>query len=154
MSQEKKYKMDIEKIKSDFPILQRKVHGKRLVYLDNASTTQKPKQVLQAMHDFYVYSNSNVHRGTNTLSDEATFAYEEAHKTVAKFVNAYSWKEVIFTKNTTEAMNLIAYSYGMSFLKPGDEIILSEMEHHSSLVPWQQIAKKVGAVVKFIPLLL
>ena len=142
-----------EHIKEDFPILRRKIHGKRLVYLDNAATTQKPSVVLQAMDRFYLVFNANVHRGANTLAEEATIGYEQAHHAVAKFVNAKSWKEVIFTKNTTEAMNLLAYSWGLNFLKQGDEIILSQLEHHSSLVPWQQIAKKTGAKILYIPLL-
>ncbi|MBS3128496.1 cysteine desulfurase [Candidatus Woesearchaeota archaeon] len=145
--------MNVEKIKQDFPILQRKINGKRLVYVDNAATTQKPSSVLKAMDRYYLFFNANVHRSPNTLGEEATIAYENAHKAVAQFINARSWQEVIFTKNTTEGMNLLAYAYGMNFLKQGDEIILSEMEHHSSLVPWQQIAKRTGAKVKYIPLL-
>lgn len=148
---QKQQSIDVEKIKKDFPILQRKINNKSLVYLDNAATTQKPNAMIQAMDRYYLFFNANVHRGANTLGEEATLAYENAHKAVARFINACSWEEIIFTKNTTESINLIAYSYGLSFLKKGDEIILSEMEHHSSLVPWQQIAKKVGAQVKYIP---
>ncbi|HLC72974.1 MAG TPA: cysteine desulfurase [Candidatus Nanoarchaeia archaeon] len=135
-------------IKKDFPIFQRKIHGKPLVYLDSASSSQKPKQVIQTLSDYYEKMHANIHRGVYTLSEEATLAYEDAHRKVARLINA-KFKEIIFTKNTTESINLLAYSLGLE-LKKGDEILLTEMEHHANLVPWQQIAKRVGAVVKFI----
>ncbi len=135
-------------IKNDFPIFQRKIHGKPLVYLDSAASSQKPKQVIQALSNYYEKMHANIHRGIYTLSEEATLAYEDAHRKVARLINA-KFKEIIFTKNTTESINLLAYSLGLE-LKKGDEILLSEMEHHANLVPWQQIAKRVGAVVKFL----
>lgn len=128
----------------DFPIL------KKVIYLDNASTTQKPRQVLEAMKRYYEEENANVHRGVYRLSLLATMAYERAHEVVAKFINA-KFEEIIFTKGTTESLNLLAYSWGKK-LKAGDEIVLTQMEHHSNLVPWQQVAKERGAVLKFIPL--
>ncbi len=135
-------------IKEDFPIFKRKIHGKPLVYLDSAASSQKPRQVIQALSDYYEKTHANIHRGVYTLSEEATLAYEDAHRKVARFINA-KFKEIVFTKNTTESINLLAYSLGLQ-LKKGDEILLTEMEHHADLVPWQQIAKRVGAVVKFI----
>ena len=135
-------------IKEDFPIFKRKIQGKKLVYLDSASSSQKPKQVIQALSNYYEKMHANIHRGIYTLSEEATLAYEDAHRKVARLINA-KFKEIIFTKNTTESINLLAYSLGLE-LKKGDEILLTEMEHHANLVPWQQIAKRVGAVVKFI----
>ncbi|MBI1973057.1 cysteine desulfurase [Candidatus Woesearchaeota archaeon] len=135
-------------IKNDFPIFKRKIHGKPLVYLDSASSSQKPRQVIDTIKDYYEKTHANIHRGVYTLSEEATLAYEDAHRKVARFINA-KFKEIIFTKNTTESINLLAYSLGLE-LKKGDEILLTEMEHHSNLVPWQQIAKRVGAAVKFM----
>jgi len=132
--------MDTEKIRKDFPILNVKVHGKPLVYLDNAATTQKPKQVIGAVKDYYENYNANIHRSIHKLGEEATAAYEGAHKKVSDFINA-AFEEVIFTKSTTESLNLLAYSL-TSDLKPGDEIVISEMEHHSNFVPWQQLAIK------------
>ncbi|MBS3144757.1 cysteine desulfurase [Candidatus Woesearchaeota archaeon] len=137
-----------KEIKNDFPIFKRKIHGKSLVYLDSASSSQKPKQVIEALSNYYEKMHANIHRGIYTLSEEATLAYEDAHRKVARLINA-KFKEIIFTKNTTESINLLAYSLGLE-LKKGDEILLTEMEHHANLVPWQQIAKRVGAVVKFI----
>ena len=141
--------LNVEQVREQFPILQRKIHGKPLVYLDNGATTQKPLAVLAAMDEAYRNSYANVHRGLHQLSMEATEAYEQAHAKVAQFINATP-EEVIFTKGTTESLNLLAYSLG-STLKAGDEILLSEMEHHSNLVPWQAVAQRTGAVLRFIP---
>ncbi|MBI3033133.1 cysteine desulfurase [Candidatus Woesearchaeota archaeon] len=140
---------NIERIRKDFPVLKRKVHGKPLVYLDNAATTQKPRIVIKAMNDYYEQFNANIHRGIHTLSEEATLAYEESHKKTADFINASS-DEIIFTKNTTESINLLAYSLAQQ-LKKGDEILITEMEHHSNFVPWQQMALKYGFKLNFIP---
>jgi cysteine desulfurase/selenocysteine lyase len=141
-----------DKVRIDFPLLHQEVNGKPLVYLDNAATSQKPKFVINALRDYYQEYNSNVHRGAHTLSGRATDAYEAARDKVAKFVNAASRQEIIFTRNATEAINLVAYSWGMNNLQPGDEIILSVMEHHSNIVPWQFVAQKTGAVLKFVEL--
>jgi len=142
--------LDIKRIRGDFPILSRNVNGKQLVYLDNSATTQKPKQVISAMTEYYENYNANVHRGIHKLSEEATLRFEEAHQKTADFINANGMEEIIFTKNATESLNLVAYSYGLHNLKEGDEIIISQMEHHSNFVPWQQIAKIKGAKLRFI----
>lgn len=136
--------------KQDFPILNQRIKGKPLVYLDNSATTQKPKQVIQALTDYYEKDNANVHRGVHELSMRASIAYENAHKTVAEFISAEE-EEIIFTRGTTESINFLAYVLGRT-LKQGDEILLSEMEHHSNFVPWQQIAKEKGAKIKLIPI--
>ncbi|MEA5550164.1 cysteine desulfurase [Anabaena cylindrica UHCC 0172] len=141
-----------DKVRSDFPILHQEVYGKPLVYLDNAATSQKPLFVLNAWRDYYEQYNSNVHRGAHTLSGKATDAYEGARDKVAKFINAKSRQEIVYTRNATEAINLVAYSWGMNNLQSGDEIILSVMEHHSNIVPWQFVAQKTGAVLKFVEL--
>ncbi|ACL10571.1 cysteine desulfurase, SufS subfamily [Desulfurococcus amylolyticus 1221n] len=141
---------DPEEIRKDFPILNREVNGKKLVYFDNAATTQKPIQVINAIRDFYMYHNANVHRGFHTLSQEASQMYEEAHEKIAKFINAYSWREIIFCSNTTEALNIVAYGWGLWNLREGDEIILTVMDHHSSMLPWRLIAKLKNAKVKYI----
>ncbi len=141
-----------DKVRSDFPILRQEVNGKPLVYLDNAATSQKPLFVLNTIRDYYEEYNSNVHRGAHTLSGKATDAYEAARDKVAEFVNAASRQEIVFTRNATEAINLVAYSWGMNNLQAGDEIILSVMEHHSNIVPWQFVAQKTGAVIKFVEL--
>ncbi|MEM0272335.1 MAG: cysteine desulfurase [Thermoprotei archaeon] len=138
--------LDTERIRLDFPILSRLIHGKRLVYLDNAATTHKPKQVIDAISNYYSNINSNVHRSPHTLGEEATQAYEDARAKVSRFVHAPSSDTVIFTKNVTESLNLLAYSLGYHLLKPGDRVVVTEMEHHSNFVPWQQIAKRLGAV--------
>ena len=143
--------LDVERIREDFPVLQREFDGEQLVYLDNGATTQKPDQVIDAVSEYYRTYNANVHRGIHQLSQEASIAYEEAHDTVAEFVGADGRKEMVFTKNTTEAENLVAYAWGLNELGPGDEIVLTEMEHHASLVTWQQIGKQTGADVKYIP---
>jgi cysteine desulfurase/selenocysteine lyase len=142
--------LDVERIREDFPILERDVNGHQLAYLDNAATSQTPEQVIDSIGDYYREYNSNVHRGAHQLSHEASVAYEEAHDRVAEFVGADGREEVIFTKNTTESMNLVAYAWGLEELGEGDRVVLSEMEHHASLVTWQQIAKKTGAEVKFV----
>ena len=141
--------LNVEQIRKDFPILQRKVHNKPLVYLDNAATSQKPKQVIEAIDNYYKNYNANIHRSIHTLGEEATEKYEEAHDKVAEFINADSYQNIIFTKNTTEAINILAYSLTAK-LKKGDEIVISEMEHHSNFVPWQQLAKQRGLKLKFI----
>lgn len=140
--------MNIEKIRKDFPILGLQNNGQRIVYLDNAATTQKPNSVIDAEAQYYKTCNANIHRGLNFLSQKATEKYEQAHETVARFINAKSAEEIVFTKNTTESLNLLAFSLGGS-LKRGDEILLSKMEHHANLVPWQQAALRSGAKLKF-----
>jgi cysteine desulfurase/selenocysteine lyase len=141
-----------QKVRSDFPILHQQVNGKPLIYFDNAATSQKPLSVLNTLQDYYQQYNANVHRGVHTLSAKATDAYEKARDKVAQFVNAKSRQEIIFTRNATEAINLVAYSWGMNNLQPGDEIILSVMEHHSNIVPWQFVAAKTGATLKYVEL--
>jgi|TARA_Y100000310_G_scaffold22935_2_gene21946 cysteine desulfurase/selenocysteine lyase len=140
---------DAKTIRKDFPILQRKVHGKPLVYLDNAATSQKPRQVIEAIDNYYKNSNANIHRSIHTLGEESTEQYEKSHEKVAGFINADSYQNIVFTKNTTESLNLLAYSLTAN-LKKGDEIVISEMEHHSNLVPWQQLAKQRGLKLNFI----
>jgi cysteine desulfurase/selenocysteine lyase len=142
---------DFEALRKDFPILQRTVHGKRLVYLDSAATSQKPGVVLDAIRHFYETSNANVHRSVHTLGEEATALYEGARDRVARFVGAPRREGVIFTRGATEAINLVAASWGRSALKEGDEIVLTELEHHSNLIPWQLLAKERGARLVFIP---
>jgi cysteine desulfurase/selenocysteine lyase len=143
--------LDVEGIRADFPILQREFGGEQLVYLDNAATSQTPEVVIEAMSDYYRETNANVHRGLHQLSQEASIAYEEAHDRLAEFVGASGGREeMIFTKNTTGSENLVAYSWGLNELGPGDEVVTTEMEHHSSLVTWQQIAKRTGAEVKYV----
>ncbi|PZO50266.1 MAG: cysteine desulfurase [Phormidesmis priestleyi] len=139
-------------VRADFPILHQQVNGKPLVYLDNAATSQKPQAVLDAMLHYYQVDNANVHRGVHTLSARATEAYEGARDKIAAFIHAASRDEVIFTRNASEAINLVAYAWGWSNLERGDEIVLSVMEHHSNLVPWQMIAQRTGAVLKHVPL--
>jgi cysteine desulfurase/selenocysteine lyase len=142
--------LDVERVKRDFPILQRQVHGQPLVYLDNSATTQRPNCVIDAICDFYRGCNANVHRGVHTLSSEATDAYEEARNKVARFIGADSSESIIFTRNTTESVNLVAHSWGRRHLREGDEILLSVMEHHSNLVPWQMLAEAVGCRLRFL----
>lgn len=142
----------VEDVRVDFPILSRKIHGKPLVYLDNAATSQKPVQVIDAISDYYKNHNANVHRGVHKLSEEATEAFEAARKKIANFVNAGDSRQIIFVRNATEAINLVAYSWGRKNIKKGDEILLTQMEHHSNLVPWQILAKEVGAKLRFIPI--
>lgn len=142
--------LDINKIREDFPILKRLVHGKPLVYLDNSATSQKPDCVIDAIANYYRTCNANTHRGVHLLSEEATDQYEKAHRTVARFINATSYKEIVFVRNATEAINLVAYSWGRANISKGDVILLSEMEHHSNLVPWQNLAKEKDAELRFI----
>jgi cysteine desulfurase/selenocysteine lyase len=142
---------DPRAIRRDFPILDRKVHGVPLVYLDNAATTQKPRQVIDALVHYYEHYNANIHRGLHTLAEEATGAYEASRVKAGRFVNAeHPEQEIIFTRNTTESINLVANAWGRKFLKPGDEIVFSAMEHHSNLVPWQLIALATGAKIRYI----
>ena len=144
--------LDIQKIRSDFPILSRKVNGKPLVYLDNGATSQKPQSVISAIDKYYSYENSNIHRGIHTLSQEATTAYEKARTTVQEFLNAAHSHEVIFTSGTTGSLNLLASSIGKKHINKGDEIIISTMEHHSNIVPWQMLCEEKGAILKVVPI--
>lgn len=142
---------DVERIRKDFPILKRKVSGgKPLVYLDNAATTQKPLAVIDAIHDYYMNYNSNIHRAVHQLAEEATLAFEKTREKVAGFVNARSTEEIIFTRNATEAINLVAYSWGRANIKKDDRIVISEIEHHSNIVPWQILATEKGAHLDYI----
>ncbi len=143
--------LDTDRIRNDFPILQTTVYGYPLVYLDNAATTQKPMSVLRAMDDYYTTLNSNVHRGVHYLSQQATEAYEESRRKVASFIHAKHTHEIIFTRGTTESINLVASSFGRKFLQKGDAILVSAMEHHSNIVPWQMICEERGAILKVIP---
>ena len=141
----------IDKVRSDFPILQQKIGGRRLVYLDNAATTQKPKVVIEALNSYYRYENANVHRGIHHLSEQATLAYENARKVVKDHINAPQEKEIIFVRGVTEGINLLANGFG-SILKPKDEILITALEHHANIVPWQMMASKTGAKLKIIPI--
>jgi len=142
---------DVERVRADFPILSREIRGHPLVYLDNAATAQKPAAVIAAIEHYYQTGNANVHRGVHALSQEATLEYERVRALAAKFLGAGSAANIVFTSGTTGALNLVAQSYGGSVLRPGDEILVTEMEHHSNLVPWQLIAERTGAVLKAIP---
>ncbi|MBI9060769.1 MAG: cysteine desulfurase [Marinilabiliaceae bacterium] len=144
--------LDIQKIRNDFPILDQQVHGKPLAYLDNAATTQKPRQVIDAVNDVYTKYNSNIHRGVHHLSNVCTQAFEDARVKVQKFINAEHSHEVIFTRGTTESVNLIAHSFGDVFLKEGDEVIVSQLEHHSNIVPWQMLEQRKGISLNVIPI--
>ena len=144
--------LNVEGIRKDFPILNQSVDGHLLVYLDSAASSQKPLAVIQAMDECYRSYYANVHRGIYQLSEKSSAAYEEARRKIARFINARSWREVIFTRNATESINLVAYSWGRCNIKAGDTILLTEMEHHANLVPWQQLAAETGAKVKYIPL--
>ncbi len=143
---------DLKKIRNDFPILHQIINGKPLVYLDNAATSQKPKNVLDAIEKYYREYNSNIHRGVHTLSENATEAYELARLKVKNFINAQSNKEVIFVRGATEAINLVAQSFGRNSLNENDEIIITELEHHANIVPWQLLSEQTGATLKFIPI--
>lgn len=142
--------LDVERIRQDFPILRRKVHGKRLVYLDNAATSQKPQSVIDAISHYYSNTNANVHRGVHCLAEEATDAYEEVRAKVCRFINGDDPKSIIFTRNTTESINLVAHSWGRKNLGKDDEVVLTVMEHHSNLVPWQMLAQETGCKLRFI----
>jgi cysteine desulfurase / selenocysteine lyase len=139
-----------DRVRADFPILDQEVNGKPLIYFDNAASSQKPLAVLNAWRNYYEHDNANVHRGAHTLSGRATDAYEAAREKVAKFINASSSQEIVYTRNASEAINLVAYAWGLDNLQTGDEIILTVMEHHSNIVPWQLIAQRTGAVIKFV----
>lgn len=143
---------DIQKIREDFPILDREVYGKPLIYLDNGATTQKPRQVVEAITDEYYSVNANVHRGVHFLSQQATELHEASRETVRRFINARSSNEIVFTRGTTESINLLASSFADSRMKEGDEVIVSVMEHHSNIVPWQLQAARKGIVLKVIPM--
>ncbi len=144
--------LDVVAVRRDFPILARTVHGRPLVYLDNAATTQKPEVVIEAEADVYRRYNANVHRAIHTLGEEATRAYEEARHTLAAFIGAPDARGLVFVRNATEALNLVAWAWGRRRLRPGDEILLTPMEHHSNLVPWQLVAAETGARLRFLPL--
>ena len=144
---------DVAEIRQNFPILDREVHGKPLVYLDNAATSQKPRQVIQTLTDYYEKHNANIHRGAHRLAEEATAAYEEAREKVARFISAPDSDGLIFTRGTTESINLVAHAWGRKNLREGDEIVLTETEHHSNLVPWQLAVRDTGARLRFIPML-
>jgi cysteine desulfurase/selenocysteine lyase len=143
-------RLDAQRLRADFPIFEQEIHGKPLAYLDSAVTSQKPRQVLDAMRDFYETSNANVHRGVYTLSERATAAFELGRQKVASFVNAPSAREIVFTRQATEALNLVAYAWGLNNLGPGDLVVVTELEHHSNFVPWQYIAKRNGAELRMI----
>jgi cysteine desulfurase/selenocysteine lyase len=145
-------KFDVVDVRKDFPILSRSVHGKPLVYLDTAASAQRPLTVIEATDTFYRKHNANVHRGVHTLSQEATDLYEGARRTLARYINAESEREVIFTRGTTESINLVAQSFLRPRLQPGDEIMVTHMEHHSNIVPWQMLCEQTGAVLKVVPI--
>lgn len=143
--------LDVPSIRRDFPILNERVHGKPLAWLDNAATTQKPQSVIDAVSNYYAHDNSNIHRGAHTLAARSTDAYEQARQKIQTFLGASSSKEIILVRGTTEGINLVSNTYGRKFLQPGDEILLSTLEHHANIVPWQMIAKEKGAVIRVIP---
>ena len=145
-----KTNLDPVALRADFPILAREIHGKPLAYLDNAASTQKPRAVIEALSEFYSVHYSNIHRGVHTLSEEATAAYEEARDKVAAFIHAPKSRGVIFVRNTTEAINLVAYAWGRTHVRPGDRILVTEMEHHSNLLPWQWLAQETGAKLSYV----
>ena len=143
---------DVEKVRRDFPILSERVHGKPLVYLDSANTSQKPQAVLDAMDDYYRHANANIHRATHLLSERATALYEGTRTKAAAFINAPDAKSIVLTKGTTDGINLVAQSYGRSMLRAGDEIVISWLEHHSNIVPWQMLCEQTGAVLRIVPI--
>lgn len=143
---------DVEQVRNDFPILHQTVNGKPLVYFDNGATSQKPRQVIHAMVDYYERYNANIHRGVHHLSQKATSAYEQARETLRSFLGAASADQIIFTKGTTEGINLVAQTWGRNYLKEGDEIVITAMEHHANIVPWQMVAEETGAVLRVIPM--
>jgi cysteine desulfurase/selenocysteine lyase len=144
--------LDAQKLRADFPIFEQKIHGKPLAYLDSAASSQKPRQVLDTIREFYETSYANVHRGVYTLSEKATAAYEGARETAREFVNAPASRELIFTRSATESINLVAYAWGLDNLGPGDVVLVTELEHHSNFVPWQYIAKRTGAEFRMLPI--
>src|SRR5688500_17106736 len=143
--------LDVSAIRRDFPLLRQRIHGKPLVYLDNAATTQKPQAVLDALVHYYVEENSNVHRGVHSLSGRATDSYEAARETARRFLNAADANEIVFVRGTTEGINLVAQTLGRTLVGVGDEIVISEMEHHSNIVPWQILGEQKGAKLRVIP---
>ena len=143
---------DVQRVRKDFPLLHRPVHGKRLVYLDNANTTQKPQAVLDAINTYYTTQNANIHRASHWLGEQATQAYEGTRRTVAGFLHAAQPEEIIFTRNATESINLVAQTFGRASIGPGDEVLVSAMEHHANIVPWQMICAEKGATLKVIPI--
>src|SRR5437773_9513561 len=145
-------KLDVYRIRQQFPILNREVKGKSLVYFDNAATTQKPQAVIDALINYYTQYNANVHRGIHTLAEEATLAMEKSRDAVQEFINAESREQIIFTRGTTEGINLVAYTWGRQNIKPGDEIIVSSIDHHSNIVPWQILCEEKGTGLKIIPI--
>lgn len=145
-------RLDVEKVRADFPILHQLVHGKPLVYLDNAATAQKPRQVIDALRRYYECDNANIHRGVHTLSERATAAFEGARDKVRAFLGAHDRREIVFVRGATEGINLVAQSFLRPRLQPGDEIVITEMEHHSNIVPWQMLREQTGAVLKVVPI--
>src|SRR5262245_10963843 len=143
---------DVAAVRADFPVLHQRVHGHPLVYLDNAATSQKPAVVLDTLRHYYEFDNANVHRGVHELSGRATDAYEGAREIVRAFLNAASVREIVFTRNATEAINLVARSWGDENLRAGDEVVITAMEHHSNIVPWQQLCARTGAVLRVAPM--
>lgn len=143
--------IDVEKIRAQFPVLNQQVNGHQLVYLDNAASSQKPQSVIDTLVHYYQHDHSNIHRGLHTLAERATSAYEEVRKQAGRFINSGEPEEIVFTRGTTESINLVAQSFGWTFLNEGDEIILTELEHHSNIVPWQMIAEQKGAIIKILP---
>jgi cysteine desulfurase / selenocysteine lyase len=144
--------LDVQRVREDFPILRQRIRGKRLVYLDNAATSQKPQAVIDAITRFYTVENANIHRGVHYLSERATAAYDQVREKIACFLNARSSREVLFTRGTTDGINLVAQSYARTFLKAGDEILITGMEHHSNIVPWQLVCEQTGAVLRAAPI--
>ena len=145
--------VDWKALREDFPILHEQAHGHPLIYFDSAATSQKPRAVIEALRTYYEHQNANVHRGLHTLSSRATEAYENARRRVAEYIGAASPDEIIFTRGTTESINLVAQAWGAKFIREGDVILLTEMEHHSNLVPWQLLAERTGARLRFVPVL-
>ncbi len=143
--------LDLAAVRRDFPILDREVHGRPLIYLDNAATSQTPVAVIDSLSDYYRRYNANIHRGLHTLADEATAAFEGVRTTVQRHLNAFEPREIVFTRGTTEAINLVANSWGRANLKAGDEVVISLMEHHSNIVPWQLLERELGIAIKVIP---
>ncbi|MEL6537020.1 MAG: aminotransferase class V-fold PLP-dependent enzyme, partial [Bacteroidota bacterium] len=144
--------IDIAAIRAQFPVLHQQVHGKPLVYFDNAATTQKPKRVIDALVNYYTQDNANIHRGIHALAERATQAYEDTRTALAKFINAAESAEIVFTRGTTEGVNLVASAWGRQNIQAGDEIIVSAMEHHSNMVPWQILCEEKGATLKIAPI--
>src|SRR6266436_6975873 len=152
MPKKRKQAVDWSALRDDFPILDQKVNGQPLIYFDNAATTQKPRVVVEALRHYYEHDNANVHRGIHELSNRATTAFEAARARAAKFINARSSDEIIFTRGTTEGINLVAQAWGSKNIKAGDKILLTEMEHHSNIVPWQLLAERTGAQLLYFPI--